>query len=229
MKDHEDQTGSYECVQPELGHQIWRLEMKDTSDELRSSLENHLAVCDSCRLTLAAEVLVKEGARDNSLKIVKTSPAKRLSVLNFNLIGSISLAASLALALLMPPGQLENSLVRGDGAPGFIRPVEGETIRQDTPELTWNAVPGATAYRVEISGVGNDYQSKHLLSLSPLSILFPKTRFCVRSYNQCPMIWFPWDPSVLPSSAKAWVSFLSTALVLPQISPNFWDFWVCCS
>ncbi len=158
MSDHQDQTGSFECVQPELGHQIWRLEMNDTSDDLRNSLENHLAVCDSCRLTLAAEVLVKESARDNSLKIVKSSPVKRLLALNFNLVGSISLAASLALALLMPPSQLESSLVRGDGAPGFIRPVEGETIRQDTPELTWNAVPGATAYRVEISGVGNDYQ-----------------------------------------------------------------------
>jgi len=40
---------------------------------------------------------------------------------------------------------------------GFISPVEGEVLLQKTPKLKWNAVPGATAYVINVSGVGDDY------------------------------------------------------------------------
>ncbi len=175
MREKQENTGSFECVQPELGNQIWLLELADTNAQMQTSLENHLAVCDSCRLTLAVQAKISQSAQEenagNSLLNIKysfVSPSR--PTFNFTLAGTLALAASLALALIMPPGQMEKSLVRGDGPIGFISPVEGEVLLLETPQLSWTAVPGATSYLVEITGVGNSYQWQTQSSLPSVNI-----------------------------------------------------------
>ncbi len=155
-------SDAYECIAPELGDQIWRLGQADTRAELRTNLEHHVTACDSCRLTLAVESAVQTGAREQTVIIpsVTNQPVSRRwnDRSPLSLAGGLALAASLTLALLLPPGQLKSTLVRGEVPMGFVRPVEGEVLLQETPELSWTPIPAATAYNILITGVDDEYQ-----------------------------------------------------------------------
>lgn len=153
MCPQSDISGPYQCVQPEIGDQIWRLDRAETPSDLRLRLKNHLAVCDSCRLTLAVQERVQRGAQDHSLA-VKTA---RNRAAGWTWAGGLALAASLALVLLIPPRQTGRLLVRGADSPGFIRPVEGEILHHEAPRLKWTPVAGATAYRIEITSSDQKY------------------------------------------------------------------------
>ncbi|MCP4292386.1 MAG: hypothetical protein GY780_11205 [bacterium] len=148
MTEKQNNVNDFECVQPEAGNEIWRLEMPDTEPELRTRLENHLAICDSCRLTLAVHGQLQNPAQAKILR----------PPFNFGLTGVLALAASLALAFILPPGQMDRTLMRGDSGPAFISPIEGEVVLQETPQLKWSQVPGATSYEVRITGVSDDYE-----------------------------------------------------------------------
>jgi hypothetical protein len=182
MSDDKNFPSSYQCVQPELGDQIWQLEIDTTAEELQTRLRHHLTVCDSCRLTLAVSSLIEETGHKRPLDFgadalpVVPEAGKRSRLMAVS--GGLALAASLSLALLLPPGQLERSLVRGPSIPEFVTPVEGEILLQKTPKLSWTPVSGATAYRIQVSGVGNNYQwtaesSTHFVAIpsnSPLPL-----------------------------------------------------------
>ncbi len=157
QEEHIDAT--YECVQPELGDQIGQLDVTGLAPDIRRRLQAHLAVCDSCRLTRSVARVLQEAAQDGSPALEAATMAgdwRRPAYLVW--AGSLALAASLALVLLLPPGRLPGTLVRGAGEPAFVRPVEGEVVWSTTPQLAWRPVPGATSYRISVTGIDNPYR-----------------------------------------------------------------------
>ncbi len=163
MSDRRDD--GYECVEPDLGRQLWRLEEPDTGQEEARPLREHLRICDACRLRRAILSEVAQGLASGRLGLAgdsagRSAPSRRRARTERLLAGSGGLAAAacLALLLLVPPAPVGGDRIeRGDGAPTFRRPVEGEVLIDRTPRLSWRPVEGASRYRLEVTAVGGDY------------------------------------------------------------------------
>jgi hypothetical protein len=161
MKERIDsQDGPFECVEPALGDQLGLLPDPDLAPDVRKQLNDHLAICDSCRLELAIEQRVAAGLADGLLTL-DTAGATHRSPRRPRFLawgGGVAMAASLALMFLLPPTPSGPEVLRrsGDEEPRFVRPVEGELVGTATPELKWTAIDGATAYRLQISKIGGE-------------------------------------------------------------------------
>ncbi|MBU0743617.1 hypothetical protein KKG45_10390 [bacterium] len=159
-----DHDHRFECVQPELGEQLWRLDTDDVAPDLWRRLERHLRVCDDCRLQRAVhDRLGSLGAAGGidievepecPLQLRVRRPGRFLAA-----CGGLALAASLVLATLLPPAQprLPGTSRGEDPESGFLRPVEGEVLNDGTPILSWRPIAGATSYRLEIKQIDGDY------------------------------------------------------------------------
>lgn len=169
MKDTPDAGASpFECVEPELGELLARYEDPGLEADLRRRLDDHLTMCDACRLERAIERKVAEGLRDSRLRLpqdggrargwLTLAPPRRRSVWALASAGGLAVAASAALMLALPPAPAGDGGPRRDGgaAPRIVRPVEGEVVTTATPRLRWTPAPGATAYLVELSGAGGE-------------------------------------------------------------------------
>ncbi|MBM4130059.1 hypothetical protein FJ250_03390 [bacterium] len=147
----------YECVEPALGAELWRRDLPACEPALAARLDRHLDVCDACRLERVVQAVLAEGLLTEALGAARPpAAARRPGPIATG--GWVALAASLALAVLVPPGALRPETTRS-GAPvgGFLRPVEGEVVA-DTPHLQWRPVPGATAYEVTLDRIGGDFR-----------------------------------------------------------------------
>jgi uncharacterized membrane protein YtjA (UPF0391 family) len=167
----EGRDAGFECVEPELGEQVWRLQGSPAADvaatgaplapELRTRLLEHVRICDACRLRLAFGRQVAAGLASGRLHLPRSAasvPGRR-AVRLFAWAGVAAAAAGLAMLLLMPPLPVDaGRLERGDGRPQFLRPVEGEVLSDLTPTLSWRPVAGATAYRLVVRQVGGSYR-----------------------------------------------------------------------
>ncbi len=163
MSGKTDHDHRFECVEPDLGEQLWKLDTDDVAHELKQRLERHLRVCDDCRLQRAVHARLGEMGAEGDL-VVEVEPARdahrwRRPDGLMAACGGLALAASLALVLVLPP-----TLPRAPGlsraedpGPGFLRPVEGEVLGADTPDLKWRPIAGATAYNLEITQTDGDY------------------------------------------------------------------------
>ncbi len=164
MAGHKNYEHRLECVQPELGDQLWRLDDVDADPDLKLRLERHLSVCDDCRLQRAVHGRLGELAEAGEIVIdVEAEEPKRLWSHGSDRLlmsyGGLALAASLALTMLIPPtlSQMPGES-RGETPESvFLRPIEGEVTADDTPRLSWRSIEGATAYRLEISQIDGDY------------------------------------------------------------------------
>jgi hypothetical protein len=169
VKDTPDAGASpFECVEPELGELLARYEDPGLEAGLRRRLDDHLTICDACRLERAIEHKVAVGLRDSRLQLpedggrarnwLTLAPPRRRSVWALATAGGLAVAASAALMLALPPTPAGDGGPRRDGGgePRIVRPVEGEVVMTATPRLNWTPVPGATAYVVELSGPGGE-------------------------------------------------------------------------
>ncbi len=147
-------TREYECVEPELGEELWRRDDPDCAPDLAEKLDRHVTVCDACRIERAVMSALDEGLLDETL--LDPAPVVRIDPRPLSVAGWTALAASLALALVLPPGTFTVGTTRGDDVPGFARPVEGEVVA-GTPDLVWRPVEGATGYTVELDEIGGEF------------------------------------------------------------------------
>lgn len=163
MNEHEIPRDGYECVDPELGGELWRLDDLGTDDALRGRLEAHISICARCRLQLATEERARTGLRNGRLTLRGGRPRSRITPLSLGGAGALALAAGVALVLLLPPRALEEDLVLRDGTgrPVITRPVPGEVVRGDKPCIEWTPIEGATAYRVTLRQVDGAYEWAH--------------------------------------------------------------------
>lgn len=155
MNHREDRSdGPFVCVEPALGKQRGSLADPDLEPSLRRELEEHVAICDACRLELAIAARISGEVRAGRLLLSGIHGRRRSRTLRLLAwAGGLAAAASVALVFLLPPSPAgPDSLRRSDpAAPHFLRPVEGEVLISGTPELSWTRVEGATSYRVLIS------------------------------------------------------------------------------
>ncbi len=156
--DHHD----FECVEPALGDEMWRLDSPALDAALHSRLDNHLMVCDACRIRRATEARIAAGLSDGTLVLPRTRPLvadvrrPRMRVMAWS--GGLAVAASLLLLMVMSPRARDDGrIVRSADEPRFLRPVEGEVVSGGHPRLSWAPIEGASAYRLTISEVGGDY------------------------------------------------------------------------
>lgn len=162
MRKNAPPQGNYECIEPELGLLAWRRDDPSAPADLRARLERHLVFCDACRLAPAIERRVAQGLRDGSIRIPASGypPARMRSPRRaVAAAGACAFAAGLAAMLLLPPAPAgpRKATRAAPAVMRIVRPVEGEVVLGRTPKLRWTAAAGASAYRVDISAVGDDY------------------------------------------------------------------------
>ncbi len=150
----------FECVEPELGHDLPLLDQSDIAPELQQRLRDHLSICDACRLEHEIKCRLESGLRDGTLNLKPTARGHRqLYRRALAWSGAGALAAALFLAMLLPPSPRgQQVLQRGnDQNPHFLRPLEGEVVTTGRPHLRWSAISGATGYEVEVDQIGGSY------------------------------------------------------------------------
>lgn len=153
-----DGQDEFECLDPDLGEQLWRREEPECPTELFERLEAHLTYCAYCRLQVAVEERTVAGLREGRLRVTLGSGRGGRIVRWAAGTGAMALAAGLALILLLPPrAPHEDMVMRGEGQPGIDRPVPGEVVLGGRPEVRWTELEGANRYNVEISMVGGDH------------------------------------------------------------------------
>lgn len=146
----------FECIDPGLGAQIWRLDDPTTAPGLRDRLDLHVRHCADCRLALAVAREAGEGLRAG--RLVVAGPLLPAWIRWTGGLGAGALAACLALVFLLPPRPAGDSpLLRGTGAPAVTSPAPDTVIRDRTPEIRWTPLEHAVRYRITVREVGGDY------------------------------------------------------------------------
>lgn len=168
MIDSRGHDEGYQCIEPDLGQDIWRLDLPDLAAEEFKLLNDHLRLCDACRLYGAMDRKFGEGLANGSLALPGDRDGEKFSPpvawLSFGsripaFGAGLALAASLLLVFMLPPEARDGGLVSRAGfeAP-FVRPVEGEVIARMGTYLSWRKIQGASKYLVRIDEVGGDFQ-----------------------------------------------------------------------
>jgi hypothetical protein len=212
-KNASDETLGYECIDPALGTNMWRLDVDDTAEELRARLDTHLHYCADCRIQRRVIAAVSTGLSEGSLHLSKPGRGPLISR-TLSATGIVALAASLLLMFAMPPVATHQKMaVRGGNAGQEItRPVPDEILRDRSPVITWQPLADATSYKVRIEGVGNDYKWSQTTSGSEIS---------VPADNNLPVserfrVFVEPVPAYL-APAGGWRSSFSTASLLPFV------------
>lgn len=167
MRFSNKRTESYECVESELGKELWKYDMPGIDSGLKRRIEAHLTVCDACRLSRAIERKVAVGLRDGGLKVGRPAlPRSRPGFARLRrgsflgAAGVFAMAAAFILLFLLPPsvpdqaGTSRSALLR----PGFDRPVEREVVREVGIRFSWRPIEGATRYRIAVREVEGPYE-----------------------------------------------------------------------
>jgi hypothetical protein len=154
-----DESGTTECIDPELGGRLWRLHDEACPAKLRGRLETHVAFCADCRLQLALERHAEAGLRSGALALPPADSRPSRWVAWSVGFGAAALAASLALLLLLPPATPHERLVlRGHGDPAIERPIADEIILGRRPTVRWTPLPGAARYDLHVESVDGGYR-----------------------------------------------------------------------
>lgn len=164
--NNKDNAMHYECVEPNLGAQMWRLEDKTTAVALRSRLKVHLSICHRCRLLTTLDQRLGEGVRTGAIQ----SSEGRLEWLH-RLPGLLA-AACLALVFLLPPESDRGPVLERAGAEYWkvIQPISGELLTSHTPLVKWEPLERATSYKVEISGLDVEFNWSSTISATELRL-----------------------------------------------------------
>ena len=100
-RDDSDISG-YECIDPRLGSDLWRLEDPDTDAAIRARLETHVTFCASCRQQRAVESATVVGLRMGELSLGSSAGRGLRRIRWLAGVGAASLATGLALVLTAP-------------------------------------------------------------------------------------------------------------------------------
>ncbi len=142
-----------ECVDLDLGRELWRLEDPQTNPKQRKRLEAHLSICAACRLQVAHQQAVADGLREGSLHVRAAGPFGGPTMFA---AGISALAAGLCLIFMQPltkPGIVERS---NDDATHLLAPVSGQVVVDRTPKIRWTVMEGARAYDVTVRDTNGD-------------------------------------------------------------------------
>ncbi|MBU0742046.1 hypothetical protein KKG45_08825 [bacterium] len=157
----EHSATSYECVDPNVGEEIWRLDIPNLDAVLRRELEAHVLVCHACRLHRDLDACARRLVRDGEIDLGATPAAASWSsglARAAGIAATLAIVASLVGVLFLPPRPVGADMaVRGEVEARFTRPVEGQVVPAGACCLSWTEVPGATRYEVRITDRDGDF------------------------------------------------------------------------
>ncbi len=148
----------HECIEPDLGRELWRLDDPQCGQEMRTDLEIHLEFCAACRVTRSLAARTANGLADGRLHIhVGGRGGTATAWLGGGSL--LALVASLALILLLPPVPVHKDMtLRGEEEPAILRPVADEVVVDATPIVRWSPVEGAARYRISVESIDAKYR-----------------------------------------------------------------------
>jgi len=103
-------TAGYECIEPRLGGDLWRLEDPDTDVARRAHLETHVTFCASCRQQRAVESATEAGLRMGELTLGSSAGRGLRQIRWLAGAGVAALAAGSALLLVNQAGWIVGSI-----------------------------------------------------------------------------------------------------------------------
>ena len=183
-REHERREAShrFECVEPEIGDRLWRLDDPLTPSGELERLHAHLSICHACRLHLAVDKRLERSLRSADSAVggpVVKQPKNRTGGPGVAGSGAaLLLAACFTLVFVLPPRQA-TPIVRSADSWGISRPVPGEVVATPTPRITWMPLTDARAYRVTVAGEQNGFFWQVETSESQLRV--PETAALPRS------------------------------------------------
>ncbi len=166
MTNMHDDNLAFECVEPGIGEHIWRGALPDASPADRALREDHLRICDACRLEAAVGRSMSDGLASGHLVLPHPAAPRvvPLAQRSSRLIASLSAGAAsmaamgLLLVMLMPPVAPAGFGADRSGAEeGFVRPVEGEVAGPSGLDFHWHGVDGARSYQLRVEEIGGDF------------------------------------------------------------------------
>lgn len=181
-----DQPDEFDCIDPELGAELWRLADPECSNQWRERLATHLKFCADCRMRQALDGSLVAGLQSGNLRLTRRRRwLDRAPLWTFS-ASAASLAAGLALLILLPAVAPDTGQhLRGSNSPGIEQPVPEDVLLSRRPTLRWTPLPGATSYQVQVEAVGGGYEWSEktrlpFATVPPSKELPPDTRFRVR-------------------------------------------------
>jgi len=149
-----EDTMNYECIDPDLGQDIWRLDDPVTAPELKQVLLRHCHHCSACASTRAVSQAVDQAVQAG---IVGGTPPKRTLRAGRSQwsvgIGGLAMAASIALIVMLPPRDFSREAVTrsSGGSPAILSPVTDEVIASSQPTIRWSPLDRARSYDVAVT------------------------------------------------------------------------------
>lgn len=149
----------YECIDPQVGGDLWRLDDPSTEPATAERLRLHCQFCAACRLILALDTEIKTGVRTGRVSIPHSTPHRPTGFLWLSGLGAAAMAAGLTTIAVLPPSASHTMMPTRAPIPTSTieRPVSNEVVPGDRPLVTWTPLPGARAYEVSIRSVEGDY------------------------------------------------------------------------
>ncbi len=207
----DDEMFEYECIDRELGSNLWRLDSDDTAPELRKRLETHVSFCADCRIRRRINAEMSTGLNKGHLQL---PPKAGLNLFSRSVTatGFLALAASVLFMFMLPPVPAHQKMVvRGDdNIKTIISPIPDEVLLNHNPTISWQFLPEATSYQVRVEGVGNAYKWQQKTSDSQIQIPAGKNLPNSERFR----VFVEPVPGYL-APAGGWRSSFSTASILP--------------
>jgi hypothetical protein len=143
----------YECIDPELGKELWRLDDPGTAPEQRRILLRHCHHCSACASVRALAETLDQAAQDGALN--RLTPPRRPARWSpwATPFGGLAVAASLALIMLLPPSADTMRAPTRAAMPQaeIIRPVTDEVVATSRPTIRWTPLERAREYHVVVT------------------------------------------------------------------------------
>jgi len=153
----------YECVDPQVGRLLERGEENPLDPEERAELDAHLEICQSCRVTVRMDLMLREEAARYGHERAAAGNRRFWTGVGgvLRLAAVICLLLGLAAAWRFAPSDQPRF---GEALPQFAeraedgelvieRPREREVLPPGGGDLRWTRVPGASHYRVDMKGL----------------------------------------------------------------------------
>ena len=164
MNELHDDRNIYECVEPEVGRELYRATLPDASNGQRKLRADHLLICDACRLEAAVAEAIGTGLAEGSLTLPGATTrrsahhrALRLPTMLAAAAASFAVVGFVLTAVLPPTPMTVPGIDRAGSTVGFVRPVEGETVAARGPGFHWRPLPGAGSYRFRVEEVAGEF------------------------------------------------------------------------
>ncbi|MCP4144916.1 MAG: hypothetical protein GY752_06480 [bacterium] len=165
---------NFECIEPELGQELWQYDCPEVDPDLKTKLGNHLTLCQKCNQIRELDSVLASGLSNGTLQIKKpvyASPVKRYATRFVASMGTMAIAAGLVLMFMLPIQENANQVDRGLDKSGFFMPVDSEVITGGKVNLAWAPVKRATGYLLRLESAEGDWQ--HSVKTDKNRIMIP--------------------------------------------------------